>query len=202
MNKEFKQINLINLNVFQTSIDSVDNKKLLNEIENYQSEIEQKYLDGYLNGGGHTYYEDKKFPKLMPESSLLFEEIENAVTQILGKSMKITEIWTLTLNKGESVSAHSHKSNTHMHPDDYYSIAYYPSAPQNSSKLIFNVSWCNTMENLIPITPKEGMLLIFNSYIHHLTNRHDSETKRVVVSANLRPEIPNTTAVPDWSAYD
>ena len=202
MNKEFKQINLINLNVFQTSIDSVDNKRLLNEIENYQSEIEQKYLDGYLNGGGHTYYEDKKFPKSMPESSLLFEEIENAVTQILGKSMKITEIWTLTLNKGESVSAHSHKSNTHMHPEEYYSVSYYVNAPEGSAKLIFNVNICNTIERLIPITPRSGMFLIFNSFIQHYSDRHNSDEPRLVISANFHPVEPNLKHVPDWSAYN
>lgn len=116
--------------------------------------------------------------------------------------MKITEIWSLTLNKGESVSAHSHRSNTHMDPSEYYSIAYYPSAPVDCSKLIFDVSWCNTIENLVHITPQTGMLVLFNSYIKHFTDRHPLDISRVVVSANLCPEEPNKTPVPDWSAYD
>lgn len=201
MNEKFKTTNLINLDVFSTSLDLVDNKKLLNEIELHNSNGEQGFL-GYKSGGSDIYIsEDIEFPKFSPECNRLSLEIESAVTTLLGKKMKITEIWALELSRGQSVSVHSHKSNTHMHPNEYYSVAYYPVSPAGSSKLIFNVSWCNTMENLIGITPKEGMLVIFNSYIKHLTNRHDSDEKRVVVSANLCPEIPNITPVPDWSVY-
>jgi hypothetical protein len=85
---------------------------------------------------------------------------------------------------------------------EYYSVAYYPSAPTGSSKLIFQVSWCNTIESLISIDPKPGMLVVFNSYIQHMTNRHNAIDRRVVISANLKPDSPNTTVVPDWSAYD
>lgn len=202
MNNDFERINLIDLGIFKTRLDSIDNKLVLAEMDSSNLQIEQKFIDGYSTESWHTYYEDGKFPLQMPECSRLHFEIENAVTKIIGKKMVISNIWSLTLHKGESVSLHSHKSNAHMHPVEYYSVAYYPSVPAGSSKLIFQVSWCNTMENLISISPEPGMLVIFNSYIQHMTNRHDSADRRVVISANLGPEQPNMTVVPDWSAYN
>lgn len=202
MNNNFERINLIDLGIFKTRLDSIDNKLVLAEMDSSDLQIEQKFIDGYSTESWHTYYEDGKFPLQMPECSRLYSEIENAVTEIIGKKMVISNIWSLTLHKGESVSLHSHKSNTHMHPMEYYSVAYYPSVPAGSSKLIFQVSWCNTMENLISISPEPGMLVVFNSYIQHMTNRHNSMDRRVVISANLGPEQPNTTVVPDWSAYN
>ena len=124
------------------------------------------------------------------------------VSLVAGKKMKIDECWSLTLNKGESVGPHSHKSNTHMHPVDYYSAAYYISVPAGSAKLIFNISVCNTIETLIPITPENGMFLVFNSFIQHYTDRNLSDEPRMVVSANFSPVTPNITPVPDWSAYN
>lgn len=202
MNRIFESKKLINLEVFTTTIESVNNEKILNELSEYGSSVDKKYIDSYLDGNNHTYYEDMKFPKSEPECLRLHNEIESTVSGFLNKKMKITEIWSLTLNKGESVSAHSHRSNTHMDPSEYYSIAYYPSAPVDCSKLIFDVSWCNTIENLVHITPQTGMLVLFNSYIKHFTDRHPLDISRVVVSANLCPEEPNKTPVPDWSAYD
>ncbi len=202
MNSKFERINLIDLGVFKTTLASIDNKQILAEMDSSNLQIEQKFIDGYSTESWHTYYEDGKFPANLPECSRLYSEIENAVTDIIGNKMVISNIWSLTLNKGESVSLHSHKSNAHMHPMEHYSVAYYPSAPSGSSKLIFQVSWCNTIENLISISPEPGMLVIFNSYIQHMTNRHDSSERRVVISANLSPESPNTTVVPDWSAYN
>jgi hypothetical protein len=45
------------------------------------------------------------------------------------------------------------------------------------------------------------MLIVFNSFINHMTNRHYNEEQRVVVSANLSPVNENLSENPDWSAY-
>ena len=204
MNEKFERVNLINLDVFKTRIDSIDNKKLLEEIDSSSLEIGIAESNEPLGNNANTYhasYEDRRLNRNLPECLRLSAEIENSVSSMTGKKMLISDMWSVTLNSGESVSSHSHKSNTHMHPMDYYSVAYYPSAPIGGSKLIFEVSWCGIMENLISISPESGMLVIFNSYIHHMTDRHRIGDKRVVVSANLGPESPNTTPVPDWSVY-
>jgi hypothetical protein len=71
----------------------------------------------------------------------------------------------------------------------------------SSADLIFLTNHCNLIENSYAISTKTGMLVLFNSYIHHMTNRHYGEEKRIVVSANFKPKNENMTAVPDWSEH-
>jgi hypothetical protein len=200
MNSIFKH-NLINIDVFACPIKDVDNEKIISEINDYSEEIDKKFKDSYLKTHNHTHYEDRKYPKTK-ECEKLKLIISNKVDEVLNKKMKIESIWTLTLNKGQSVSYHSHKSNSHLHPIDYYSVAYYPSAPNGSANLLFHTTAFSQIDSISSIKPETGMLLIFNSFIPHMTDRHNSPIPRVVVSANFSPINPNTKVVPDWSAYD
>lgn len=191
------RVNLISLDVLVGEISGIDNKKLFQEIQEHSGEIGANFLADK----NHTYYEDKKYPFGQPESEKLIDALNQAVTSCLGTEMKMEAIWTLTLEKGQSVSMHSHKSNLHMRPSEYFSIAYYVNAPDGSADLIFDTDYCGAVENQTRITPKPGMLVVFNSFIRHMTNRHDSDEKRIVVSANFAPVNPDITPTQDWSAY-
>ena len=191
-------IPLIAINVLKTSIDGIDNAKLVDEIKNTRGEIDKSYLEDQH----HTYYEDKRYPFGMPESEKLIIKLTDTVSSVLGKEMELSEIWTLTLDEGQSVAAHSHKSNMYIHQEEYFSIAYYPNAPENSADLIFMATACNTIETSITIPPRTGDLVIFNSYLMHMTNRHrNKEKQRIVISANFAPKSPNVKPSQDWSAY-
>jgi hypothetical protein len=193
-----ERINLIQIDVLRTKLSGIDNKKLIEEIVNTRGEIDETYLEDKH----HTYYEDKRYPFGYVESEKLISKLTESVSTILGRQMILSEIWTLTLEHGQSVAAHSHKSNTNLHPEEYFSIAYYPSAPDGSADLIFLVNAANTIENSIAIKPETGDLIIFNSYLMHMTNRHGNrEEARVVVSANFAPKTPNVKPTQDWSAY-
>jgi hypothetical protein len=197
----YDQIPLINLSVYSTVINDIDNEKVFEDIVTFQKKLESKtsFLDGDT-----TYfasYEDSTFPKQSLECSKLKDTITEIVCSFLQKEMILESIWSLILKTGESVSVHSHKSNTHMYPNDYFSIAYYVKTPPKSAKLFFEAPYCNTMENVICVEPKNGTLLIFNSFIKHFTERHLASEDRIVVSANFIPKYPNTKPVPDWSAY-
>ncbi len=198
---DIKKFNLIDMNVYVCRIQNVDNQKITNEIKNNSTDISQKYLDGYLQNHNHTYYEDKKYPNT-EECNKLKSLISIKVNQVLKKPMKMESIWTLTLEQGQSVSYHSHKSNAHLHPIEYYSIAYYPTVPKGSAKLIFHTTAYGVIDANSSIEPEESMLLIFNSFIPHMTDRHLPQDPRIVVSANFAPINRNTKIVPDWSAYD
>lgn len=199
---EFEQRNLIKLPIYISRIPGIDNKLLFDEIKNTDGVIKYELASGYMETTTHTYYEDTPFPRTGPESIKLKNEMLNAVNLVASKKMKIDGIWAIFLNQGNSVSAHTHKSNTHMYPMDYYSAAYYVNAPANSAKLIFNVNYCNTIEETHFIDPEPGMLVIFNSFISHMTDRHENIDPRLVVSASFSPEHPNTSPQPDWSGYD
>ena len=191
-------IPLVCINVFKTRVDEIDNEKLLDEIRSSREDVDKSYWENQH----HTYYEDKKYPYGKPESEKLLKILTDKVNEVIGKKLVLSEARTLTLEEGQSVAAHSHKSNQAVHQEDYYSIAYYPSAPEDSADLIFMATACNTIENSIIVTPKQGDLVIFNSYIMHMTNRHRNKTQeRIVVSANFIPEKPNTQPNQDWSAY-
>lgn len=192
-----KTIPLINLNAYSIILNEVDNVRL--------SEIVLSHgvtpLAGeFMVDNNHTYFEDTVLPDV-PEVTDLCSRISSAVSKIIGTEYKIEAIWGLVLNCGESVMMHSHKSNSHLHPSEYYSIAYYPMVPDGSAELIFSLTHCNTIEQAISIKPQEGMLIVFNSYIPHMTSRHISNEPRIVISANLIPRNPNLEIIPDWSPY-
>ena len=207
MNEKSFLIPICPINIFKTFLD-VDNSKIFREVQNHAKEIESKNINksilhdrtSYLN-----YVKETSGDNSLPSSEEC-NKLKNLMTEqvsiFANKPMKIDECWSLELTMGQSVGVHSHKSNTHMYPDEYYSVAYYVNVPVGSAKLIFGISVCNTIETLIPVNPEKGMFLIFNSFIQHHTDRHLSDEPRLVVSANFSPINPNTKPVPDWSAYD
>jgi hypothetical protein len=190
-------VNLFSLNVYTSHLGSIDNSAILNEIAEHSGAAE----DSKEVNPAHLFYEDRTYPFGRPESEKLLTEIEKTVSSALGKEMKVSSIWTLSLEKGQSVTAHSHKVNTHLRPEEYFSVSYYVNAPKNSADLVFTTTHCNTIETSTRIVPITGLLVIFNSYITHMTNRHYNEEPRVVVSANLSPVSPNLFENPDWSQY-
>jgi hypothetical protein len=201
MSEEIIQIPLSDFSIHMTRI-NVDNLKILEELDSGKRQIEHSYREGFLSKTTVTYFEDERLPLNAPECEKLKQLMTDKVSAVAGKPMMLAEIWSLTLNRGQSITVHTHKSNTHMRPEDYYSVSYYVNAPEGSARLIFNVNICNTIERLIPITPEPGMFLIFNSFIQHYSDRHNSDEQRLVISANFHPENPDLTPVPDWSAYN
>lgn len=195
---DIEKINLISIDIIKSKILGIDNQKLLNEISNTRGDIDETFLEDKH----HTYYEDKRYPFGHVESEKLINKLTDIVSSILNKEMVLSEIWTLTLEHGQSVAAHSHKSNTHLRPEEYFSIAYYPSAPEDSADLIFLVNAANTIESSVVVKPETGDLIIFNSYLMHMTNRHRNKIEpRVVISANFIPKNPDVSPTQDWSAY-
>lgn len=192
-----KKINLISLDVHTCLIDSIDNELVAKEIEEFSGQVP----DIKDSHPAHTFYEDRYYPFEKPECAKLLKKITETVNSILGKEMIMDSVWTLTLERGQSVVGHTHKVNNQLFPLDYYSISYYVNAPSGSAELIFLTQYCNTIENATPIKPQTGMLTLFNSFIHHMTNRHYSDEKRIVISANFRPLKENLTISPDWSEY-
>ena len=203
MNKNYEEIPLIKLSLYSTTITSVDNSIIYKDIIEFQQNNKEsiKQKNSKLEGVYFASYEDSLFPKDSVECTKLAAAIKDSVCSILGVDMTMESIWALILKKNESVCVHSHKSNTHMFPKDYFSIAYYVKTPPGSARLFFETSYCNTIESVFPIYPKDGTLLIFNSFIKHFTERHQVDEERVVVSANFCPTQPNITPIPNWSSY-
>ena len=129
------QIPLSDFNIYMTRID-VDNLKILEELDSGKRQIEDSYREGFLSKTTVTYFEDERLPLNAPECEKLKKLMTEKVSAAAGKPMMLAEIWSLTLNRGQSITVHTHKSNTHMHPEEYYSVSYYVNAPEGSAKLI------------------------------------------------------------------
>jgi len=200
MNKIFEQVNIINQNIYVTYLDNINHDKVALDIEKYSIGIEKESPEYGWISRGFVQYEDLVVP-VTAEITKLEDAILSSMTELTGKEYQIDDMWSVKLIKNQSVIAHSHHSNLHAHPDEYYSIAYYPQVPDGSAELIFMSDWCGIMQTTKSIAPKKGMLVVFNSYLKHMTARHQIEESRLVVSMNLSPKQPNKNPNADWSVY-
>ena len=200
MNNEVSQIDLIKQSIYTVLLHDIDHEKIAYEVEKFGLPVGSDCEDyGYVSRG-FVQHEDIICP-VTTEFTKLESSVIEAVSRITGKDYEIDEMWAVNLVRNQSVIAHSHYKNSHIYPGEYYSIAYYPLAPSGSAELIFSASWCGHMHKTLAVKPEDGMMVVFNSFITHMTARQISENKRIVVSMNLSPVEPETKPNADWSAY-
>jgi hypothetical protein len=190
---EIVEIPLITQNIYESFIPDIDNIALVTELNTYYTNVTSKLKD--------IYDWDMSFPAAGPESEKLKDEISKRVDAVAGKPMVCREIWMYTMSKLMTMPQHNHKTNYQLHPEEYYSIAYYAHAPEDGANLHFVAEYCNGMENRIVVPAVTGKLIIFNSFLDHYTDRHLSDENRMCISGNYKPETPDKTMVPDWSTY-
>lgn len=198
--EQINEIPLIRLSAFSSVLDNVDNEAIARQMYSQAVPIEQESPDYGWISRGFVQFEDLIVP-ISPEITALEESIKMVIAMISGKECIIDDIWGVVLEKNQSVLAHSHKSNLHHHPQEHYSFAYYPDAPDGSAELMFMVGYCDTMQHVVPIKPRPGLLVVFNSFIYHMTARHALEQKRLVISGNTSPIRPNENPNADWTVY-
>ena len=108
---------------------------------------------------------------------------------------KINNMWAI-INMGGSANLR------HQHGNSTISGAYYVRAPRNSGDIVFydprpapvfshpnvvNPNLLNTQIN--GISPKEGALVLFPSFLDHSVNENLSNEERIVISFNIRIQI-------------
>lgn len=186
---EIRKLEFIQQSIFESFIDSIDNSKLIKELNNFYLNVSTGIVD--MDG----------FPNAGPESEKLKNEINSRVDIIAGKQMKCREFWMFTMKNGGSVPRHNHKTNYQLHPEEYYSIAYYPLSPDGGANLNFIGNFCNTIEKVISVKSEQGKLVIFNSFIDHYTDKHSVDIERICISANYKPVDPDKSLVSDWTRF-
>ena len=105
--------------------------------------------------------------------------------------VKITSMLSIINKKDASNSRHIHSNN-------YISAAYYVKASENSGDIIFydpvderiirnpKIKDPNKLNsNVFSIEPKEGLLVLFPSYLHHSVGINKSNEDRIVISFNV-----------------
>ena len=107
------------------------------------------------------------------------------------QKIKITSMWSI-INMKEALN------ERHIHGNNYISAAYYVKAPENAGDILFhdprevnvirkpNTKQANQLNaQIFNIKPKEGLLVLFPSYLHHSVNENLSDQERVVISFNI-----------------
>ena len=133
---------------------------------------------------------------------IISRQIENLVREMdwdtKNQKTKITSMWAI-INKGGAANARHHHGNSTI------SAAYYVRAPENCGDIVFYdprpapvYSYPNSNEpnylnaQVNSITPNEGGLVLFPSYLDHSVNANLSEKERIVISFNITIQIKNS----------
>ena len=108
------------------------------------------------------------------------------------QSININNMWAI-INTGGSSNAQ------HQHGNSNISGAYYVRAPKNSGDIVFydprpapvyfhpNAKSPNLLNAQVnSVSPKEGVLVLFPSYLDHSVNKNLSNEERIVISFNIR----------------
>ena len=171
------------------------NEDMYNYIKNEQasdsSGINKSNIKGWHSKDFDLdHIEPKKFIKLISSS------IEQVMTDMNWDKekqvVKINNMWAI-INTGGSSNAQ------HQHGNSNISGAYYVRAPKNSGDIVFydprpapvyfhpNAKSPNLLNAQVnSVSPKEGVLVLFPSYLDHSVNKNLSNEERIVISFNIR----------------
>jgi len=162
-----------------------------NEQESDSSGINKSNIKGWHSKDFDLdHSEPKKFIKFISSS------IEQVMTDMNWDKekqvVKINNMWAI-INTGGSSNAQ------HQHGNSNISGAYYVRAPKNSGDIVFydprpapvyfhpNAKSPNLLNAQVnSVSPKEGVLVLFPSYLDHSVNENLSNEERIVISFNIR----------------
>ena len=179
---------------------SLENQKGFNEeLKKFILNLKNKKKDGIKKsnqGGWHSPNFDLKNDKSVLNFISVFEVyVKNVVDEIGWKydsdRVKIEAMWSIINKKGSF-------NIQHNHPNAFLSSAYYVKYPKDSGNIKFfdpreqkiirypKIKNYNEMSaQIVEITPKEGDLLIFPSYLYHAVNENLSNEDRIIISFNV-----------------
>jgi len=175
-------------------------QKLNTELENYILNLRKKDEKGQKKsnaGGWHSHFFDlnndntaKKFAKISEEfyKKVIINEMG---WKYDSNKVKMEAMWSIINKKGSF-------NIQHNHANAYLSSAYYVRYPEKSGSIKFfdpreqkNIrypkikNYTDISAVITEITPKEGDLLIFPSYLYHSVGENLSEDDRIIVSFNI-----------------
>ena len=177
----------------------LDNFENINEdMFNFIKESQRKDERGIKRSNNKGWH-SKDFDMKKAEPQTFIKNISPSIEKVMTdmnwekekQSIKISNMWAIINTGGSTNSRHQHGNST-------ISAAYYVRAPQNCGDIVFYdprpapVFYYPTAiaSNLLnaqvnSITPKEGALILFPSYVDHSVNENLSNEERIVISFNV-----------------
>ena len=175
-------------------------QKLNTELENYILNLRKKDEKGQKKsnaGGWHSHNFDLNNDNAAKKFAKIFEEFyKKVIINEMGwkydsNKVKMDAMWSIINKKGSF-------NIQHNHANAYLSSAYYVRHPEKSGSIKFfdpreqkNIrypkikNYTDISAVITEITPKEGDLLIFPSYLYHSVGENLSEDDRIIVSFNV-----------------
>ena len=170
------------------------------KLENYILNLRKKDEKGQKKsnaGGWHSQFFDLNNDNTAKKFAKIFEEFyKKVIINEMGwkydsNKVKMEAMWSIINKKGSF-------NIQHNHPNAYLSSAYYVRYPEKSGSIKFfdpreqkNIrypkikNYTDISAVITEITPKEGDLLIFPSYLYHSVGENLSEDDRIIVSFNI-----------------
>ena len=170
------------------------NDKMFKYIKLLQSQNPNGITKSNLSGWHSPYFnleEDEPLFFVNSIANSLNEVFKDMGWDLKDQETKITSMWSI-INKQNASNAR------HIHSNNYISSAYYVKAPQKCWDIIFydprsvttfrypKISKPNKLNtNIFSIQPKEGLLVLFPSYLYHSVDMSESDEERIVISFNI-----------------
>ena len=178
------------------------------QIENYKTinELMYTFIKGVqfndqkgINKSNNKGWHSKDFNLQQTEPKNFINIITPSVEKVMidmnwekeKQTIKISNMWAIINTGGSTNSRHHHGNST-------ISGAYYVRAPKDCGDIVFYdprpapvfyyptaVSSNMLNAQINGITPKEGALILFPSYLDHSVNENLSNEERIVVSFNI-----------------
>ena len=169
-----------------------------NEIYKYIKKLQQNDTSGIIKSnikGWHSKDFNLKENELQNFIKMISPKISEAIADMNWETkiqkIKIANMWAI-INMGGAANSRHHHGNCTL------SCAYYVKAPNNSGDIVFydprpapvyshpNSNGPNSLNAMVnAISPTEGGLVIFPSYLDHSVNENLSNEERIVISFNI-----------------
>jgi uncharacterized protein (TIGR02466 family) len=166
-------------------------------IATYILELEKRNSGrSYSNGGGWqddiSTVEDTDLNKLKFQCREICQEISNSWN--LNKTLKIKNVWA-------NINRENNFNYPHFHPQSLFSGVYYVKTEENSGDLVIKrpdiqehyIDEADTeyTQKHFNISPKNGQLIIFPSYLNHFVEQNLSTSYRISIAMNFDGYINN-----------
>ena len=181
----------------------LENYKLVNEEMYNYIKIQQKADGVGINKSNVKGWHSKDFNLSEKEPQNFISFISSSIDQVMidmnwdkeKQLAKIDNMWAIVNIGGSANLRHQHGNST-------ISGAYYVRAPENCGDIVFydprpapvysypSAKKPNSLNAQVnAISPKEGALILFPSYLDHSVNENLSKNERIVISFNIRISI-------------
>ena len=181
----------------------LDNYKIVNEQMYDYIKSEQSKDQAGINKSNIKGWHSKDFNLNEDEPQKFISFILPAIEQVMidmnwekqKQTAKINNMWAIINTGGAANLMHQHGNST-------ISGAYYVRAPKNSGDIVFydprpapvyshpNVTNPNLLNAQVNgVSPKEGALVLFPSFLDHSVNENLSNNERIVISFNIKIQM-------------